>query len=227
MTQFQMHRSDNAAEFMVYYTFTCCSGNWYEGATSQRLQIKGDWFKASDNKGTAYYILDRGEIACPLEYPALIQWNMGRSGENMRFEYTCAQATISAGVYKTTTNFDKVGDNIVYLDRHNVACIPGYFLTYARIENEGTQSRRYKLTCIGADRKLPATLWVNKFVQIKTGTSGQCLEMGVQTTTPGTYHVVQKACNSTFSWFLEEANYPCYDDQVLGCPGTGFFFLSS
>jgi len=96
--------------------------------------------------------LDRASVDCPANYPALIRWGMEREQNSLRYKFTCAQVTIPQGVYTHEFTLQASGDQIVYLDRHNVTCPPGYFFhqfkTNAKMWN-GERVTRYSVTCLG------------------------------------------------------------------------------
>jgi hypothetical protein len=137
----QMLFQRDSAGTQIQENYTCVAANDF-GAIRSLNTGNQDW-----GGGNAIF-LDRQDIKCnPGE--ALVSWKAASEAPNtMTFNYECAPLP---GLTKCTNMYtgwnDEGGGNMVFLDRHNVACPKNSLLNRVHLVRDGNGRYRYEYTC--------------------------------------------------------------------------------
>ena len=100
----------------------------------------------SDGGGNIIY-LDRHNVDCGKDN-VISQFNMGRMGNQIKYNYTCKKSNKPLTCRNVTTPAnDAGGGNARYLDRHNVECADDEAMSRFKLEHPGGGKIQYSYTC--------------------------------------------------------------------------------
>ena len=95
--------------------------------------------------------LDRHTVDCGTKPITQFRLNRNSAGDKIFYKYHCAKGPNSNTCRDVTTNYnDQGGGNVIYLDRHNVKCNEGEYLSKFRLDaddNDTTGKYRYEYKC--------------------------------------------------------------------------------
>ncbi len=123
LSSFRLIRENNN----MFFRFFCLSGL---AVLDEQFTRYTDWNSTAGNKEESLNFLDRHELMCP-DDSALNGFQMERSGDNIRFRYTCNRVKMnSTGSYTTDFLRSGVGE-IQGLAVHEVRALDTRFRTQA------------------------------------------------------------------------------------------------
>ena len=110
----------------------------------------------NDSGGNNHIFMDRHNVDCGHKAITNMKWSHnGKKGRKfkVRFNYKCGT---SAGkdCEEKSTKADEIGNNYIYLDRHNVTCPQGKYLSRWKLQNAGGNKMRVDYRCC-APTELP------------------------------------------------------------------------
>ena len=142
LNRFKLTSSDDADK-NIRYDFGCQSGLGITTLTEKQTTADVD----GDPPHTVY--LDRHTVDC--DNKPITQFKLNRNSDKKIFyKYTCGNTTSNKCRDVTTGYNDQGGGNVRYLDRHNVKCNVGEYLSKFRLDvddNDPTGKYRYEYKC--------------------------------------------------------------------------------
>ena len=136
--------TDDANHTMAY-EFRCLTGLGITETTEKQTTADVD----GDPPHTVY--LDRHTVDC--DNKPITQFKLGRNSDRDKiyYKYTCGNTTASNSCRDVTTEYNDQGaGNVIYLDRHNVKCNEGEYLSKFRLDakDDDPQGKyRYEYKC--------------------------------------------------------------------------------
>ena len=136
--------TDDSDEKNIAYEFGCLTGLGITETTEKQTTADVD----GDPPHTVY--LDRHTVDC--DNKPITQFKLGRSSDKkIQYNYKCGNTTASNSCRDVTTGYnDQGGGNVRYLDRHDVKCNEGEYLSKFRLDvkdDDALGKYRYEYKC--------------------------------------------------------------------------------
>ena len=137
--------TDDSDEKNIAYEFGCLTGLGITETTEKETTLDVD----GDPPHTVY--LDRHTVDC--DNKPITQFKLGRDsdGTKIQYKYQCGNTTASNSCRDVTTGYNDQGaGNVRYLDRHDVKCNEGEYLSKFRLDakDDDTLGKyRYEYKC--------------------------------------------------------------------------------
>ena len=127
----------------IAYEFGCLTGLGITETTEKETEADVD----GDPPHTVY--LDRHTVDC--DNKPITQFKLHRKdGDKIQYKYQCGDTTSNSCRDVTTEYNDQGAGNVIYLNRHNVKCDEGEYLSKFRLDaddNDTTGKYRYEYKC--------------------------------------------------------------------------------
>jgi len=127
----------------IAYEFGCLTGLGITETTEKETEADVD----GDPPHTVY--LDRHTVDC--DNKPITQFKLHRKdGDKRQYKYQCGDTTSNSCRDVTTEYNDQGAGNVIYLNRHNVKCDEGEYLSKFRLDaddNDTTGKYRYEYKC--------------------------------------------------------------------------------
>lgn len=140
---FKLVRKKSGNRDEIYYETSC--KKW-----------PGDGTDGDDNRGTYKEVhssianLHRVEVDCgeyPISQLQFVDYNDNPNATLQRIKYACSRTRCYSASVSYTTPKDTHGNEVVYLDRHNLQCPEGYLMTKFKVEDMGSNQIQYNYSC--------------------------------------------------------------------------------
>jgi len=137
--------TDDSGDYNIRYEFGCLTGLGITETTGKETTLDVD----GDPAHTVY--LDRHTVDC--DNKPITQFRLGRNsdGDKIQYKYKCGNTTASNSCRDVTTEYNDQGEgNVIYLDRHDVKCNEGEYLSKFRLDvkDDDPQGKyRYEYKC--------------------------------------------------------------------------------
>ena len=137
--------TDDSGDYNIAYEFGCLTGLGITETTEKKTTADVD----GDPPHTVY--LDRHTVDC--DNKPITQFKLGRDsdGTKIQYKYQCGNTTASNSCRDVTTGYNDQGaGNVRYLDRHDVKCNEGEYLSKFRLDakdDDTTGKYRYEYKC--------------------------------------------------------------------------------
>ena len=129
----------------IAYEFGCLTGLGITETTGKETTADVD----GDPPHTVY--LDRHTVDCDNKPITQFRLHRNSDGDKIHYKYSCGNTIPSNSCRDVTTEYNDQGaGNVIYLNRHNVKCDEGEYLSKFRLDaddNDTTGKYRYEYKC--------------------------------------------------------------------------------
>ena len=129
----------------IAYEFGCLTGLGITETTGKETTLDVD----GDPPHTVY--LDRHTVDCDNKPITQFRLHRNSDGDKIHYKYSCGNTIPSNSCRDVTTEYNDQGaGNVIYLNRHNVKCDEGEYLSKFRLDaddNDTTGKYRYEYKC--------------------------------------------------------------------------------
>ena len=112
--------------------------------------------------------LERHTVDCNNKPITQFKLHRNSAGDKIFYKYHCAKGPNSNICRDVTTNYnDQGGGNVIYLDRHDVKCNEGEYLSKFRMDvddNDTTGKYRYEYKCCKPPRFISRVFYMFKSI---------------------------------------------------------------